>query len=186
MKTIFSLICLTAATISLHAQIYQRSDLLSHKWISEDETTLSVSFSAKEMVYQAELRDSSVLKFPVTYYLSATNDSTFDHSLVGKSQSGKYIKTYQKLERSNGDIDHIMIYTINELTNTKLVYTRDDKEYVFYDLPVSQIPRKQNKSAVIDVKKTRMNKQQPLSPGEMEKQTQELIRRANEQIKCKQ
>ena len=62
MKKAFSLICLTAATISLHAQIYQISDLQSHKWISEDETTLSVSFSAKDMVYQAERRDRMITR----------------------------------------------------------------------------------------------------------------------------
>lgn len=188
MKTKLILILLMAAVQCLYAQEFQRIDLQSRKWIGADETSLSLFFTDREMIIQIEGRDGSVLKTPpIEYYMSATNDKTFDHSLVGKNESGKYIKTYEKLERGNVNIDHITIYTIKELTNTKLVYMTYVYEYenefepeyeverVYYNLPVSQIPHKQEKT-------NRYKKLKPLSHEEVERRTQELKKRINEDL----
>lgn len=147
MNRVKLLIAVLFATTLGNAQEFQRSDLQNRKWISEKATEFSLFFTDREMIMQVERRDGSVLKFPLEYYLSATNDSTFDHSLVGKSERGKYIKIYEKLERG----DRTTITSIKELTDTKFVYEyeyEDDiidkpkNEYVYYNLPVDQIPQK--------------------------------------------
>ncbi len=141
------MVVLFATTLG-NAQEFQRSDLQNRKWIDAKATSLSLFFTDREMIIQTEGRDGSVLRFPLEYYLSATNDSTFDHSLVGKSERGKYIKIYEKLERG----DHTTIASIKELTDTKFVYEYEDDddddiidkpkdEYVHYNLPVDQIPQ---------------------------------------------
>ena len=144
-----------AAVQCLHAQEFQRSDLQNRKWICEDGKMYSLFFTDREMIMQIECRDGSVLRNPLEYYLSATNDSTFDHSLVGKSECGKYIKIYEKRQRGNVSIDHTTIDTIKELTNTKLVCVskrekregdiidepEDEYKFVYYNLPVDQIPQ---------------------------------------------
>ena len=143
------LVVVLFATTLGNAQEFQRSDLQNRKWISEKATEFSLFFTDREMIMQVERRDSSVLRFPLEYYLSATNDSTFDHSLVGKSERGNYIKIYQKRQRG----EHTTIASIKELTDTKFVYEYEydddddiiDKpkdEYVHYNLPVDQIPQK--------------------------------------------
>lgn len=138
------LVAVLFATIVSNAQEFQRSDLQNRKWICEDGKMYSLFFTDREMIMQIECRDGSVLRNPLEYYLSATNDSTFDHSLVGKSERGKYIKIYQKRQRG----DHTTIASIKELTDTKFVYEYEDDitdkpkdEYVHYNLPVDQIPQ---------------------------------------------
>ena len=141
------LVVVLFATTLGNAQEFQRSDLQNRKWICEYGKMYSLFFTDREMIMQIECRDGSVLRNPLEYYLSATNDSTFDHSLVGKSERGKYIKIYEKLERG----DRTTIASIKELTDTKFVYEYEDEddiidkpkdEYVHYNLPIDQIPQK--------------------------------------------
>jgi hypothetical protein len=99
---------------------------------------------------------------------------------VGKIQSGKYIKTFQEICPKGKKEVFITVYTIKELTDSKLVLVKRGEECTYYNLPKDQIPKVERTHS--SPKKKAATPKTLLSPMSQKEREKELIRRVEEQL----
>ena len=85
-------------TLSLKAQIYQKSQLTGRKWmcIQAEGDTIYMEFSAKVFNYKRSINGKSMGVTSQQYYLSPIKPLVFDFTKVGTNSSGKYIVYYNE------------------------------------------------------------------------------------------
>jgi hypothetical protein len=90
-------------------------------------------------------------------------------------------KNYKGLVVKNGKKEvFVTVYTIKELTDTKLVLVNGSEERTLYNLPKDQVPKVDRPHS--SPKKIAANPKTVLSPKSQEEREKELIRRVEEQL----
>lgn len=177
-QTIVTILCFCSVLFA-SAQEYQMKDLLSKQWRLDFNPSVYYTFTTDSVTFHVEGRDNRTLDIPLPYCLSANNDSVFEKAKVGKIRSGKYIKTFQEVCPKGKKEVFVTVYTIKELTDTKLVMGNGSEERTLYNLPKDQVPkveRTHSSPKKIAAPKT------VLSPKSQEEREKELIRRVEEQL----
>ncbi len=177
---IISILSFLAGLQSLQAQEYQMKDLLSKQWRLDFNPSVYYTFTTDSVTFHVEGRDNRTLDIPLPYCLSANNDSVFEKAKVGKIRSGKYIKTFQEVCPKGKKEVFVTVYTIKELTDTKLVLVNGSEERTLYNLPKDQVPKVDRPHS--SPKKIAANPKTVLSPKSQEEREKELIRRVEEQL----
>jgi len=177
---IISILSFLAGLQSLQAQEYQMKDLLSKQWRLDFNPSVYYTFTTDSVTFHVEGRDNRTLDIPLPYCLSATNDSVYEKAKVGKMRSGKYIKTFQEVCPKGKKEVFVTVYTIKELTDTKLVLVNGSEERTLYNLPKDQVPKVDRPHS--SPKKIAANPKTVLSPKSQEEREKELIRRVEEQL----
>lgn len=180
MKQIIVTILCFCSVLFASAQEYQMKDLLSKQWRLDFNPSVYYTFTTDSVTFHVEGRDNRTLDIPLPYCLSATNDSVYEKAKVGKIQSGKHIKTFQEVCPKGKKEVFITVYTIKELTDTKLVLVNGSEERTLYNLPKDQVPKVDRPHS--SPKKIAANPKTVLSPKSQEEREKELIRRVEEQL----
>lgn len=178
-QTIVTILCFCSVLFA-SAQEYQMKDLLSKQWRLDFNPSVYYTFTTDSMIFHVEGRDNRTLDIPLPYCLSATNDSVYEKAKVGKIRSGKHIKTFQEVCPKGKKEVFVTVYTIKELTDTKLVMVNGSEERTLYNLPKDQVPKVDRPHS--SPKKIAANPKTVLSPKSQEEREKELIRRVEEQL----
>ena len=116
-----------AGTVHLYGQPFNQSALMNRKWqnqmkVSELTFSRTMSFTNKELINKTVVtggEEETRIESKLLYYLSDKIVREFQHELVGKNTSGRYIIRLT-ISPTTGE-ERMMVHEILELTDTRLV-----------------------------------------------------------------
>ena len=127
-KIVLSIFAFLFAVMQANAQSFRLNDLVGKTWTGVsgyygcDVMSWSISFGEKNAIHRGiDKKGKDIATFSYNMYLSNNVPKKYDDSLLGKSQSGKYIVFERKYDHEERTVEDFQTYEIISLTSNKLV-----------------------------------------------------------------